>query len=262
MRRPTSRSADDSVEPGACAAARGQHETPEPPCHVAPAGVEAGDELLAREAPLREAHRVLDEIACFLRDRLLRQLSAHGGHARFDSCRLEGRRVAERHRQACLPGCLGRREHVEAAVAGPAHRQGDSPPIAQFAGDRPLQHRPELQARVGQALSPSRAANLQAADRGGLEIGLHSQAEAAQPIRQDLAVAGLGVDQHDVVGENRDAAVDVDLALRRQQQRLRRAADARATRCPGSPAPESSRARPGPARRPPRGRTPARTPRS
>ena len=78
---------------------------------------------------------------------------------------------------------------------------------------------------MSDAFKPSGPANLEARKGAALELGLHAQAKPLQPLQQGLAVAGSGVEQHDLVREHRGTAVRVHLALRRQHEGLGSATD-------------------------------------
>ena len=84
-----------------------EHDAAKSPGDVAAPGVEPRDELLAGVTALGEAHRVLDEVARLLRDRLFRELATHRRQTGFDARRLEGLRVTGGHVQRGQSGRLG-----------------------------------------------------------------------------------------------------------------------------------------------------------
>ncbi len=97
----------------------------------------------------------------------------------------------------------------------------------------------------GKARRPSGPPDLETAKGPALELGLHAQSEAPQPLLPALAVTGLGVEQHDLVGEHRGAAVAPRPCPGERGRASRRSdADDRAPPGPGSLGPGARRVRP------------------
>ena len=169
-------------------------QRPQPPRHIRPARLEAGDQLLTRVATLGKARRRLDD-ARLERDRRVIELAGHPRLPRHDPRQLERPPIAERDGVGDL-GAL-----ADQVIAAPRKRRAHE------------------QARASNRSRRDHRAAQTNDERGfGGELGFDADLEATQTFQERPALAGLGVKDEGLRIDRPDPAQRLDFALHRQQQ--------------------------------------------
>ena len=162
---------------------RPEDDAPQVPGDVAAATVDPGDELLADEAALGEAHRCPDHPAAGLgRDGRLIELGAHRRPPGLDPDRLVGVRPHSPHP---VGNGDGRSQQIGGRETGPVEQRHQ---FGTRTGHRRMVERGHLRSAQRDALPVE-----------GLDLGVDPEAEPVQPCRHRLAEPALDVD-HQLVG--------------------------------------------------------------